>query len=206
MVKLGPQTFSLSAVHQETVGLSKEDANPVTVGMVPASLNPGISQTNAMAATQPLQRPRAETLPGQALEEDRPNSYIEEYQVDWAPWVAKLATRWHRNLRLTEELFGLQFQTPQPALIQFTCYADGHIGNLILKQSSGIVAYDKIQIAALAHTQPLPAFPKGTQRRSVTLVQGWESHCKRPGEEEFVPWNFATKYPKEIVSRWQRTY
>lgn len=137
-----------------------------------------------------------------SLDEERPNSYLQEYQVDWAPWVANLATRWYQNLRGTEELFGLCFQTPKPALIQFTCYADGHIGNVILKQSSGVIAYDKIQIVSLAHVQPLPPFPRGTQRKSITLLQGWESHCKKPGEEDFQPWNFATKYPREKVTRW----
>ncbi|MBX9687248.1 MAG: TonB C-terminal domain-containing protein, partial [Candidatus Obscuribacterales bacterium] len=112
------------------------------------------------------------------------------------------AGRWHRNLRYAERMTGLKFQTPRPALIQFSCYADGSIRNVVLRQSSGVPAYDRLQIAALMQTAPLAPFPQGTVKRSITLLQGWESHFKRPGEEDFQAGNFADRYPKEKVSRW----
>ncbi|MBY0360064.1 MAG: TonB C-terminal domain-containing protein [Candidatus Obscuribacterales bacterium] len=140
-------------------------------------------------------------LPGGSLYEEKEDLSYEEYQADWASWLSTFSSRWYRNLRKTQDQFGLQFQTQRAALIRFTCYADGHIDNVSLTQSSGITAYDKLQIAALVHSQPLPLFPRNTQRASVTFTQGWESHCKRPGEEEFHPWNFAAKYPKEKTSR-----
>lgn len=140
-------------------------------------------------------------LPGGSLCEENQDLTLEEFQINWSSWLTTFSSRWYRNLRKTQDMFGLQFQTQRAALIRFTCYADGHIENVSLIQSSGITAYDKLQIAALVHSQPLPLFPRNTQRASVTFTQGWESHCKKPGEEEFHPWSFAAKYPKEKISR-----
>ncbi len=141
----------------------------------------------------------------QNIDDDRPNSYLDEYQVNWSPWVNDLATRWHGCLKATEVSLGMQFQSPRAALIQFTCYADGRIDNIVLKQSSGIPVYDRLQILTLLHSEPLAPFPQGTAKHSVTLIQGWESHVKQPGEQEFQPWNFASRYPQEKVSKWVST-
>ncbi len=62
--------------------------------------------------------------------------------------------------------------------------------------------YDELQIASLMQVAPLAPFPKGTAKNSITLVQGWESHRKRPGESDFQANQFAAKYGMEKVSRW----
>jgi hypothetical protein len=59
-----------------------------------------------------------------------------------------------------------------------------------------------MQIQALANILPLHRFPKGTRRTSFTLVQGWESHPRRPGEEDFKPGSFGKDTPMEVVQQW----
>ncbi|MBY0550707.1 MAG: TonB C-terminal domain-containing protein [Candidatus Obscuribacterales bacterium] len=127
---------------------------------------------------------------------------LEDYSVNWSPWMRVLADRWFGNLQCAEHASGYRFHTLRPAMIQFTCYADGQIGNVALKQSSGIAYYDRLQMATLLASAPLPPFPPGTERKSLTLVQGWESHRKEAGEREFEPTAFAARFPQEKVSRW----
>lgn len=186
--------FSLSASVQDTI-LSRDSGSLQNPGIL-TSLAPQPVPLPALPQRTALQK-----LPPVQADDDRPNSYLEEYNVSWSPWVTHLASKWHQILRGCEEVMGVEFHTPRPALIQFTCYADGHIGNVVLRQSSGIPVYDRLQVASLMEVKPLP-FPPGTARKSVTLIQGWESHVKRPGEQDFQPWNFASQFPQERVSRW----
>lgn len=130
------------------------------------------------------------------------SSSLEDYSINWSPWMRVLADRWFGNLQCAEHASGYRFHTLRPAMIQFTCYADGQIGNVVLKQSSGIAYYDRLQMATLLASAPLPPFPQGTERKSLTLVQGWESHRKEAGEREFEPTEFAARFPQEKVSRW----
>jgi hypothetical protein len=131
-----------------------------------------------------------------------PQGYISERNVDWRGWIAALADRWYYVLRLHENSSGLQYLTNGPALIQFTCFANGTIGNISLQQSSGNDAYDRLQMIALMQTAPLPPFPLGTRRSAISLCQGWESHVKRPGEQDFVPGSFGRSFPMEKVTEW----
>lgn len=202
LTQAGVPRFALSATHQDEI-------SPRANG--PMSSMPWVSSSlGAGPAMMPMQGRTAESRPIAALpmippptaSEDRPNSYMEEYQVSWSPWIQNLANRWHRILKDSEELLGVEFQTARPALIQFTCYADGRIGNVVLRQSSGVPVYDKMQILSLMEAAPLEPFPPGTQKRSITLIQGWESHLKQPGEQEFNSRAFANKYPLEKVNRW----
>lgn len=199
--------FSLQ-VSKDELGVLK-DANVAQGYITPA---PGAAQRTA---AMPTGTPGLPPALKQALEQakfkamqasnDKPNSYLEEYNVNWQPWIAAMASTWYGNLRYHEHSYGIQFHTPRPALIQFTCYADGHIGNVVLRQSSGIPVYDELQMASLMQVAPLAPFPKGTVKSSITLVQGWESHKKRPGESDFQAFQFAGKYPMEKVSRWAGT-
>jgi hypothetical protein len=141
-------------------------------------------------------------LPGQSPPDDEPNGSVMEYGVDWATWVSKLADKWFFSLKKLEEQSGLQFHTVRPALIHFTCYPNGQIDKVYVKQSCGIPLYDQMQIQALANILPLHRFPKGTRRASFTLVQGWESHPRRPGEEDFRPGSFGKDTPMEVVQQW----
>lgn len=196
--------FALSASHQDNI-------SPPASSMPKSNSMPWVSSSIGGApAMMPMQGRTAQSrpiaalpmIPPPAASEDRPNSYMEEYQVSWSPWIQNLANRWHRVLKDSEELLGVEFQTARPALIQFTCYADGRIGNVVLRQSSGVPVYDKMQVLSLMEVAPLEPFPQGTQKRSITLIQGWESHLKQPGEQEFNTRAFANRYPLEKVNRW----
>ncbi len=134
-----------------------------------------------------------------------PPSYLSEYDVDWSSWISQMAARWHYNLRRLEAQSNVCFVTERPALIQFTCAANGLVGNFSLKQSSGIYAYDQLQMLALSQVTPLPPFPKGTRCATITLVQGWESHTKKPGESGFDPRAFGRRFPMEKVQQWVRS-
>lgn len=151
---------------------------------------------------EPFQQRKAARLQDDASRTAANSNHLEDYSVNWSPWMATLANRWFGNLQYAEHASGFRFHTLRPALIQFTCYADGQIGNVVLKQSSGIPYYDRLQMATLMASSPLPPFPPGTERRSLTLVQGWESHRKEAGEREFEPTEFAARFPQEKVSRW----
>jgi len=168
-----------------------------TAPLQQASLPPEITPVYIpKAAAAPKQ------VPLQGVEDDRPNSYLDEYQVNWAPWMQHLAGEWHGILKEAEGCLNAQFQTARPALIQFTCYADGRIGNVVLRQSSGVPVYDRLQIAALMEAAPLPPFPQGTAKRQITLMQGWESHIQQPGEADFDARNYVSRFPQEKVKRW----
>ncbi len=157
-----------------------------------------IGQLAALAA-----QTRAAALQAQAsqVQNDAPGAFMSE-QVDWSRWVSLMADRWFYVLRNAESQLGVQFMTSRPALIQFTCYADGTIGNIVLRQSSGVPAYDRLQVASLLQAVPTPPFPAGTRRSSITLVQGWESHPKQPGESDFQPGTFGKNFPVENVRKW----
>lgn len=175
-------------------------------GFITAAPNPGQAPPSAPTLPPALRQALEQAkLRAMQANNDKPNSYLEEYNVNWAPWIAAMANTWYGNLRYHEKSYGIQFHTARPALIQFTCYADGHIGNVVLRQSSGIPVYDELQMAALMQVAPLAPFPKGTAKNSITLVQGWESHRKRPGESDFEPSQFANRYQMERVSRWAGT-
>ena len=212
--------FSLQ-VSKEELRLLNQQASQGASGGVNANGGPGnpysiaavpILPQSAALPTAPAMAPAMRQAPidpsklrsMQAVPE-KPNSYLTEYNVAWAPWIAALASVWYNNLRFHEASYGAQFHTLRPALIQFTCYADGHIGNVVLRQSSGIPVYDQLQVVALLQAAPLAPFPKGTAKSNITLVQGWESHRKRPGESDFQPFNFAGRYPQEKVIRYAGT-
>lgn len=201
-----PQTasterFQLSASMNAKAQLSRTEIDKSALGM--GSLeNPRQPQRGAaLIATAP---PRALVPPSNVKEDDTPGSFMQEYNVNWSHWVSAQADRWFYILRSAESGLGIRFDCPRAALIQFTCYADGSIGNIVLKQSSGVPAYDRLQVEALMATQPLAPFPPGTVRKHITLVQGWESHRKKPGERDFQPGSFGRDFPAEVVRQWSR--
>ena len=161
------------------------------------ALTPSKAQKMALATppTNPLPVPKKDSEPVD-------NSYLQEFSVDWSSWVAGLADRWFYVLRAYEDSNGMQFVTSGPALIQFTCYSNGQIGNVSIKQSSGNAVYDQLQMVALMQATPLAPFPKGTKRTSITLLQGWESHLKQPGDHDFIPGSFGQGFPMEKVKQW----
>lgn len=185
--------FQLSVQKTERPQLSRSDLDlegqgasasmPAHISLAQQPLNAGVSAMEAQPA------------PAQTQQQMR------EYDVDWSKWIGAFADRWYFALRRMEEASGMQFYTVRPAQIHFTCLANGQIGNVYLKQSSGVPAYDRLQMIALSQVA-VPPFPRGTRHTSVTLVQGWESHQRRPGESDYVPGSFGRGFPKENVREW----
>lgn len=143
-----------------------------------------------------------EATANRGLQDEFKRIKLQETNVDWSGWISNLADKWYYVLRMQEEATGLQFVTVRPALLQFTCFADGRVDNIALCQSSGNPIYDHLQMLALMQTAPLPPFPAGTQRTAITLVQGWESHVKEPGMNDYVPGSFGRNFPTEKVREW----
>lgn len=193
------QQFQLSAQESEHPQLGRDEVNPnALVKMAqPKAVGPSISFGAPAQYATPAARAAA---PPPAL--DEPGAFLKEKNVDWSHWVSRFADRWYYVLRQLEDGADVQFVTQRPAQFQFTCYSNGQIANLTIKQSSGNVIYDHIQVLALMQTVPLPAFPPGTMRTSITLVEGWESHVKRPGEQNYTPGSFGQSFPMEKVMQW----
>lgn len=129
-----------------------------------------------------------------------------EYNVDWASWLSKVADRWFFILDQYERQSGTHYVTRQPALFRFTCYNNGQIANVTMKQSSGNDIYDRMQMVALMQSMPVPPFPAGTRRQTITLVQGWESHVRQAGESDYVPGSFGRGFPVEKVTQWVKVH
>jgi hypothetical protein len=129
-----------------------------------------------------------------------------EYNVDWATWLAKVADRWFFILDQYERSTQQHYVTLRPALFRFTCYNTGQIANITLKQSSGNPTYDRLQMVALIQSMPVPQFPVGTRRQTITLVQGWESHVRQAGESDYVPGSFGRGFPMEKVTEWVKSH
>jgi hypothetical protein len=192
--------FQLSAQMNEHPQLSRSEVNgDALVKLVPPKpVGPAISSSRLPAAyTQPPAQPAK-----QMADEDEPGAFLKEKNVDWSHWVGNFADRWYYVLRQLEDGINAEFLTERPALIRFTCYSNGQIGNVSLHQSSGNLIYDHLQMLALMQTVPLPAFPSGTMRTSITLVEGWESHVQRPGEHTYKPGSFGQNFPMEKVRQW----
>lgn len=188
--------YKLKAMQSSQSRLSRTEVDSSALG----ALAPKQAPPQPMALAAMTQETSVPAIPADNPEIDK--SYLQEYAVDWSGWIARLADRWYYVLRMNEEVVGNEFITARPALIQFTCYSNGQIGNMALKQTSGNPAYDRLQMIALMQAAPLPAFPQGTHRSSITLVQGWESHIKQAGEQDFVPGSFGKGFPMEKVKQW----
>lgn len=218
---LKPQTpFKLNAQitqSPQNPQLSREAGDTLLSHLAPASASdkPGNAsqpgQARPVGGLPGFSNPANYQLQGNAINDQRipeaqqaPQPYLTEYDVDWSGWISQMAARWHYNLRRLEAQSNVCFVTERPALIQFTCAANGQVGNFSLKQSSGIYAYDQLQMLALSQVTPLPPFPKGTRCATITLVQGWESHAKQPGEIGFDPRAFGRRFPMEKVQQWVR--
>ncbi len=180
--------------NEERPQLSRED-----VALIPPQSQPPLSRFDLGAGEG------VNLAPPQRAQQEEPQSSLNEYGVDWSRWVGELNDRWYLNLKNLEDQSGYQFHTVRPALIKFTCYPNGQIGDISLKQSSGVDLYDRMQVEALLQVTPLPPFPRGTQRTSFTLMQGWESHPRKRGEQDYRPGGFARGIPMEIVRQWFST-
>jgi TonB family protein len=181
------KSFQLNATYEELPKLSRQE----------------IIETENNVSTNPRQVAFLSTNEARPNKTVNPDMLIfQREEIDWSNWIGVLADRWFYVLRNKERTLGIQFYTQGPALIQFTCYPNGEIGNISLRQSSGVEEYDRMQVEALMEITPLPPFPSGTRRTSLTLRQGWESHKKRPGELDYQPGSFGKQYPMEYSGKW----
>ncbi len=191
--------FQLSVQKTERPQLSRADLDleaPLTPAAQPPQISLAQQPLNAQVQMAALQAQAQANQSGAQSQQQ-----MREYDVDWSKWIGTFADRWYFALRRMEEASGMQFYTVRPAQIHFTCLANGQIGNVYLKQSSGVQAYDRLQMLALSQVV-VPPFPRGTKHTSVTLVQGWESHQRRPGESDYLPGSFGRGFPKENVREW----
>ncbi|GEM_PF-4943338 len=204
--------FKLNAQVNQNPQLSREAGDTLLSHLAPAQQQAsGLLPTGAPSQAKVPQSaagfnpnvPLAARVSAEA--QQAPQPYLSEYDVDWSGWISQMAARWHYNLKRLEAQSNVCFVTERPALIQFTCASNGQVGNFSLKQSSGIYAYDQLQMLALSQVTPLPPFPKGTRCATITLLQGWESHAKQPGESGFDPRAFGRRFPMEKVQQWVRS-
>jgi hypothetical protein len=206
------------SIHANSQGLSRTELepgqptmaaiNPTEAQFASASMQTRTAMLTGNAQTQ-LQN-QTTNLSGnsnnQMLESDLSTDVrTKEYNVDWASWISRFADRWYFVLKQYEMSQSIRFVTVRPALFQFTCYSNGTVANVVMKQSSGNLAYDRLQVIALMQAMPAPSFPVGTHRQSITLVQGWESHVRKPGENDFIPGSFGRGFPMEKVKEWVQT-
>jgi hypothetical protein len=166
-------------------------------------LQPNVLQSNAQNNAFNLQA-AAQNL--QAQSDMAADVRKVEYNVDWASWLAKVADRWFFILDQYERSTQQHYVTLRPALFRFTCYNTGQIANITMKQSSGNVVYDRLQMVALIQSMPVPQFPAGTRRQTITLVQGWESHVRQAGESDYIPGSFGRGFPMEKVTQWVNSH
>jgi hypothetical protein len=206
--------FKLNARFDDRPSLSRDELMAPD-SQVPAPFretkNKDIDGQGGEALPMPdVQMPTTPTAMGfplgaQQNENSQPDGAMSEYGVDWSKWVSQMADRWFFNLKRLEDASEYQFHTVRPALVQFTSYPDGRIENINLKQTSGVDMYDQLQLQALSMCKA-PPFPRGTKRTNFTLVQGWESHPKRPGEDDYQPGSFGHGFPMEKVKQWANTH
>lgn len=208
----GARLFHLNATKEEAPSLTR-DPQEMQLTHLGAPNAPNLDDVGSLEPLSKATPPKTDRpvalnpgTPAPAKASTEPRSYLDEYNVDWSGWISAVSSRWFYNLRVMESGANIRFVTDRPALIQFTCYADGRLSNIALRQSSGVDVYDRLQMLALSQVAPLPPFPAGTQCRSITLVQGWESHIKRPGESGFDPVRFGRGFPMEKVRQWVRPH
>lgn len=104
--------------------------------------------------------------------EDISQIKFQEYYVDWSLWMSEVGTRWSTVFNAAFD--NGKFHTDGPAFVQFTCKSDGTISDIGLAKSSGDALCDRGQIEALVNCMPLPAFPVGSRKQSVTMLYVWE--------------------------------
>lgn len=104
--------------------------------------------------------------------EDISQIKFSEYYVDWSLWMNEVADRWSNVFNAGYN--NGKFHTDGPAFVEFTVKRDGSISEISLHKSSGDLLCDRGQIEALVNCMPLPAFPVGSRKKSVTLLYVWE--------------------------------
>lgn len=104
--------------------------------------------------------------------EDISQIKFQEYYVDWSVWMNEVGDRW--STVFNSAYNNGKFHTDGAAFVQFTCKADGSITDIVIAKGSGDRMCDRSQVEALVNCMPLPAFPVGSARKSVTLLYVWE--------------------------------
>jgi len=198
-------SFQLNARVDERPQLSRQELPGI--GTEPAMGHSGSTHQEGLSTLIPMPDTPQElptsgfSLNAEQTDDNSPKAALSEYGVDWSAWISQLADLWFFNLKKLEDRSDYIFHTQQAALIRFTCYPNGQITDIVLRRSSGVPLYDRMQMEALARTR-CPRFPEGTQKTSYTLTQGWESHPRRAGEQDFRPGSFDAGIALERIKKW----
>ncbi len=104
--------------------------------------------------------------------EDLSQIKFQEYYVDWSTWMSEVGDRW--SIVFNSAYNNGKFRTDGAAFVQFTCKRDGTISDVLMEKSSGDRLCDRGQMEALVSCMPLPAFPVGSAKDSVTMLYVWE--------------------------------
>ncbi len=104
--------------------------------------------------------------------EDLSQIKFQEYYVDWSTWMSEVGNRW--SVVFNSAYNDGKFRTEGAAFVQFTCRRDGTISDISMEKSSGDTLCDRGQMEALVNCMPLPAFPIGSAKDSVTMLYVWE--------------------------------
>lgn len=142
---------------------------PSTSPLAPIARN---GKTEARTQLASSKRISARVARAAICTEDLSQIKFSEYYVDWSLWMNEVADRW-------SNVFNAGYSSGRihadgPAFVEFTVKRDGSISEIALHKSSGDMLCDRGQIEALVNCMPLPAFPVGSRKQSVTLLYVWE--------------------------------
>lgn len=117
---------------------------------------------------------------------------FQEYSIDWTAWIDEVGNQWSRS----SDRFESYRKNHKPVLVELTCNADGSLANVFVIQSSGDRNCDEKHVQSLRKCAPLPAFPKGSARKKITLLYVWDLEIKqlRPQYK-----NVSNQKPIEII-------
>jgi TonB family protein len=153
------------------------------------------AQSNA-ARTIAVKQQTARVARAAICTEDISQIKFQEYYVDWSLWMDEVGSRWSAVFNSAYNRG--KFHADGLAFVQFTCKADGSITEVSLEKSSGDPMCDRSQIEALVNCMPLPAFPVGSAKKSVTMMYVWEygqnghfvkakAAAAKPAQKRIVP-------------------
>lgn len=148
---------------------------PAGAALVPSSTPLAPVSRNVRGAESKItvsKRKTARVSAAAICTEDLSQIKFQEYYVDWSGWMSEVGDRW-ANVFNSAYNRG-KFHTDGTAFVQFTCKPDGSITEISIARSSGDLVCDRSQIEALVNCMPLPAFPVGSQKKTVTMLYVWE--------------------------------
>ncbi len=159
-------------------------------------------QGSEQAPEHPLENPSSGRLSGAAIDNiDSSEIRQQEFYVDWSAWMSEVAQRWETAADLRQMRQENVTSGTGAAFIEFTCRRDGSVDHVSILQSSGESRFDQQHLEALSQCVPLPPFPPGSRRQSVTLLYVWAERPASCASEKRQPRAVGSESPLETVSR-----